>query len=1500
MSYTKLPFHPLVIKWFRESVGEPTDIQVQAWPKISNNENVFISAPTGSGKTLAAFLWAINQLITRKWDTGYTSVLYVSPLKALNNDIKRNLLQPLEELGRLFTNEKMELPAIRVMTRSGDTSQAERRRMIRKPPEILITTPESLNLILSSKGGRVVLNHIKTVILDEIHSVAGNKRGVHLMTAVDRLVRLCGEFQRISLSATIKPLNKVAEFVAGCRIIGDAHNPVYVPRKTAIVESGGKKDYKIKVLFPEKVVQRGEMEPVWDFITGECKKNIHNNTSTLIFTNSRRLCEKITHLINQGSNLPSAYAHHGSLSREIRAEVERKLKTGDLKAIVATSSLELGIDIGDLDEVILIQSPLSVSSTIQRVGRAGHQVGRPSRWMLFPTHPQDFINAAVLTRAVTDQDIEETKIVMCPLDVLSQVIISMTGVETWNIDELFSCIRASYSYRELTRVQFDLVMNMLAGRYNDSRIRELNPRISIDRIDNTVAARKGALLSLYMSGGTIPDRGYFRLRHQETGAVIGELDEEYVWESNPGQLMTFGAQNWRIQRITHNDVFVTPAASRLMDAPFWRGEELNRDYHFSCKKSLFLEMVNKRLNNDDDLCAYLQKNHFMDDTSSRQLIDFLTDQRNHTGEDLPHRHHILLEVVNTGPGGVPGSQLVIHTLWGGRLNRPFAMALEAAWREKHDECPEIFSGNDLIVIQMPGDIQPDEILSLVKSGSVDDLLRKRLEQSGFFSARFRECAGRALLVTREKINQRMPLWMTRLRSAKLLEAVMKYEDFPILLEAWRTCLKDEFDLENLKLALDELESGVIKHSVVYTERPSPFASSVSWNQINQYMYQSDQPASAESSVNRNLIQEMVFSFESRPAIPANIVEYFEKKRQRLSPGYSPQEPREILDWVKERILIPLNEWDKLAEALSRDAGFSSGDITDQTGEKLVFIHLPGAAMSSVSSLEMAPVLFKAFGNRGDKMKIKLLSGGESITEAVTGQNPQPDRTDEEIMSNLVCEWMSFYGPVSMESIVSVFGIERDCLLSVLEGLIESREIISGPLIEDSNDGYYCDSKNYEILLRLRRAGAMPKFETLETEYLSVFLAHYHGFIKQSDSVEDLFSSIEQLLCMPLPADMWESDILPARFKQYRCSWLDTILREGDLRWLGFEGQRIAFCFESESDLIMNGSSFKGSLNEKGTEQNLSDDIAGLFPAAKGKYDFMSLMELSGLGSGELSERLWSAVWKGRVTNDQFSALRKGIENKFKVVYPVIKGVSARRADRGRVSRTGFSRWKGSLPYNGNWFMLSETEQDSDLIDREELKKERVRLLLDRYGILFRELLQKELKAFGWNELFRSMRLMELSGELLAGYFFRGVSGPQFVSPQAFSLLKTLNKEEKTVYWINATDPVSMCGIRTGSDKVILPRRLPGNHLVYRGKDLVLVSERNGRSLTISVQPDDPDMQEYFCSLRHLLTREFQPFKHITIESINGINGASSQYVNALKVSFDVLLDHRNVTLYNKK
>ena len=1493
-------FHPLVARWFRERLGSPTDVQRKSWPRIAAGEHLLITAPTGSGKTLTAFLWALDRLVSGEWQAGSARVLYVSPLKALNNDIRRNLLRPLCELRETFAAAAAPFPEIRVQTRSGDTPQPERRAMLRRPPEILITTPESLNLLLSSRGGIGLLGNVATVILDEVHSVVGNKRGVHAITAVERLVPLCGEFQRIALSATVRPLQTVAGFVGGLRadVEGEEGEPRLRPRPVGIVQSADAKQYDIRVRFPRTAAdeQGADAESVWPPLVEELSRIIAGNQSTLLFTNNRRLCEKLTLLVNDGGERPLAYAHHGSLSREIRETVERKLKDGELRAIVATASLELGIDIGALDEVVLVQSPHSIASGIQRIGRAGHDVGEVSRGTLYPTYSSDFIESAVMAAGVLSQDIEEVRPVDAPLDVLAQVVVSMVALEPRDLDEVYEVVRSSYPYRDLGRRQFDLVVDMLAGRYAHTRIRELQPKLSVDRLDNTAAARRGAVQDLYFSGGTIPDRGYFHLRVEESNARIGELDEEFVWECSEGQTFTMGSQSWSIRRITHNDVFVTPSPPKAGDLPFWKADGGGRDFHFSERIGQFLEIADRSLD-DPGFPHRLQRDHAMDETAAKQLLELLRRQKRETGCSLPHRRHVVVEYAGAAPLGHEGNQVVLHTFWGERVNRPFALALDAAWEERFGQRLEIYPANDCIAMMLPHEVEAEELLSLVPPARLDDHLRRRLESSGYFGARFRECCGRALLLSRKRMNQRLPLWLTRLRSQKLLDAVRRFDDFPVLIEAWRSCLQDEFDMPALHQLLTELESGGISWSAAHTGQPSSFARAISWRQVDNYMYRGDEPAATEPSRLRgDLLREVVFSADLRPAVPAAVVRGFVEKRQRLAPGYAPRSARELVDWVVERLLIPQAEWEELLAAIDRDrgidpdAGEAAADLVAAAGDRLVRVAAGGAVL--VAAREQLPWLARAWSRLpGSGSGVEVLADASSavVPQEAGGADGDGDAQGDGGLTGLIGRWLQFYGPLSPSEIERMLGIEPALLRQVLDDLVDSEAAVGGLLIAGAGTETWCDAENLEILLRLARADAVPAFRPLPLSRLPLFLAAWQGLTDAEADAEALPRRLEQLLCYEAAAAAWEGEFLPARLPGYSTSWIDACMQESSLRWVGRGSERVALCFDADLDLLQ-GPAGPGAGEE--SETAAAEAVAGLFPDPAGRYDFATLQRLTGISASDLAERLWSGAWGGRVTNDSFSALRKGIETRFEV--PEVRAAAGRRPGAG--GRGAFSRWKGSLPFAGNWHLLPEAEPAADPLEAEERCKERVRLLLDRYGLLFRELLQRESAPFRWSALFRSLRLMELSGEILSGCFFEGIPGPQFISNRAFRRLQR-DLPEKEVFWINATDPASPCGLPLEELRVSpLPRRVAGTHLVYHGPDLVVVSARRGRALTFRVDADSPDLPRYFGFLHHLLTAPFRSSRRVVVETIDGSPASRSPYLDALRTGFEVLPDYNEVVI----
>jgi ATP-dependent helicase Lhr and Lhr-like helicase len=793
-----------------------------------------------------------------------------------------------------------------VQTRSGDTPQAERRRILRQPPEILITTPESLNLLLSTTSGRDILGDLDTVILDEIHSIAGSKRGTHLITAIERLTRYSGEFQRIAISATVRPLETIAAFVGGFSMRPDGSCR---PRPVQIVNAALDKRCELRIQLPERIP---EDKSRWPSIVCELRSVIQAHQSTLLFTNSRRLCERLTRMLNDE---PLAFSHHGSLSRELRHAVEAQLKAGELPAIVSTSSLELGIDIGALDLVVLIQSPPSVASAVQRLGRSGHSVHAVTKGLLLPTHGRDFLDAAVLARAVGSHDIEPISPPRAPLDILAQVIISMCLSAEWRTDALYAELRKSWTYHTLSRQQFDLVIDMLAGKYDRIRLRELRPRLSIDRETGSIRTRKGASQALFSSGGTILDRGYYQLRDHASGAQLGELDEEFVWEQKPGVTFVMGTRAWHIERITDKDVFVTPGDASRSDASFWRAEAPNRDFHLAAQNGDFLEQAESRL--DDDSFTRELRSH-MDAESAEELLGFLRKQRRFTSRPLPHRQHLLIEACEGARSG-DQTQVVLHTNWGARVNRPFALAISAAWEARHGVRLGTWADNHIVVALMPQDADIASILPAITPTRLESLLRSQLEQAAFFSGRFREAAGRALLLTRPGFGQRLPLWLNRLRAKKLLESVMPLSDFPILLEAWRECLQDEFDLPSLRMLLDEIADGEIAISRCTTHAPSPFTDL--FGQINTFMYHDDTPSpNGGSRLRGDLIREVALSEHLRPEIEEAQIVDLEARLQRLAPGYAPTSSEDLLDWVHERLIIPEDEWAARAKACERDSG----------------------------------------------------------------------------------------------------------------------------------------------------------------------------------------------------------------------------------------------------------------------------------------------------------------------------------------------------------------------------------------------------------------------------------------------------------------------------------------------------------------------------------------------------------------------------------------------------
>jgi len=1427
-------FEPRLQQWFKAAFDGPTDIQRLAWPVIAAGEHVLVTAPTGSGKTLTAFLWALNQYAAGRWQTGATRVLYISPLKALNNDIQRNLLTPLAGLRELGA-----LQNLRVQTRSGDTPQSERQRMLRRPPEILITTPESLMLLLTSSRGRHALSQVATVITDEVHALVDNRRGTLLFTALERLAAIAGDFQRIALSATVRPLEDVAAHVAG-------READSTPRPMRVLDAGAGKDNSLHIRFPEAARDAAAAgTKIWEALAETFRGIIEANRATLFFVNSRRLAERLTYAINTGLAEPLAYAHHGSLAREIRLEVEERLKQGELKAIVATSSLEMGIDIGELDEVVLIQAPPAIAAALQRIGRAGHRVGESSRGTLFPTFAQDFVEAAALAAAVERRDIEPLTPLHNPLDVLCQIVVSMSASETWPVDELYALLRRSGPYHSLPRAQFDLVIEMLAGRYEGSRVRELKARLTYDRIRQTVQAKHSAVLALYNAGGVIPDRGYFQIRHADSGAVIGELDEEFVWEATTGQVFSLGTQNWQIHHITHNDVLVRPTDRASSAPPFWRAESRSRSFHYSRHIATFLETAEAAFTGGDHtaLQRELTGRRGFDAIAADELVGYLQRQRDATGTALPHAGHLLAEQVLSAPGGYRSSDglahLVLHTFWGGRVNRPWALALGAALRQAGIEA-DVHADDNALAIQCREPLQAERILALVTEANLAGLLRQSLEGSGLFGARFREAAGRSLLLSRQRFNARLPLWLSRLQAKKLLSAVRSFSDFPVLLETWRSCLNDEFDLDALKACLAALEDGEIAVSTCTTQSPSPFAANLTFDLISPHMYATDRPEHPEASaLSDDLIAGAVYNAELRPRISAEAVAEFEAKRQRTAPGYAPETADDWADWVKERILLPANE---------APAELDHGDV--------VAVHKAGRRWLTHRELLHG---LDASG---------VLDGADWTADAVPVADP---RSAEQF----ALEFLSFYGPLTAADIHALLPVVPHAVLE------QDETLVRGPLLENDDSTRYCDPDNFAALLRLQRARRRPRLEPRPALDLPACIAAWQGFAAEpavdrrpnDPPSAALETCLEPLRGLDAPAALWLDDLPAARLPGYQPAQLDQAVSELGMHWMGSGKGRIRLGFPEDLALLGDGDA----------SADTARSISTLFADPEARYGFLQLAERQNAPLTEFNEHWWNAVWAGRVAADSLAPLRQGVQRDFRLGSDALPARSRSRAGRPRLPR--YARSGYADPWAGTWYLRPVQDAAGDRLDELEDAKERARLLLDRYGLVCREIANREGSMLRWAALFRALRIMELGGEVTAGYFFHGLSGPQFAPPAMLTVLQS-ERPRPGVFWCNALDPVSPCGL--GLDWPELPQRRIGNYLAFSDGALALVAENLGKRLTFYLPPDHPDCARAAALLGFLLARQ----RRLVIDSVNGERVPDSDYRPVLETVGRLVSDHR--------
>ncbi|ULQ59831.1 DEAD/DEAH box helicase [Brucepastera parasyntrophica] len=1549
--------HPLVRTWFSETYGNPTEVQAQAWPLIAENRHVLALAPTGSGKTLAAFLVALSRFADGTYKPGVLSVLYISPLKALNEDIRRNLLEPLESLSGRFQEEGVFFPDIRVDTRSGDTTQTERRRFLSKPPGILALTPESLAILLLNPKSRTILSHLQYVVLDEIHSVLGTKRGSFLACQLARLSLVSGEFQRVALSATVNPPEAAARFAGGLKPSGSGNQGSYEPRNVCIVAppSGKRIDFIIeypsgtlpgpansteiqkeydsasyhthktgnsytspggrpdqentdteessghnKAKYDEPSYYTHDIENIYtndkdgyddssyhehkdagehvqsgqqSDAAGERKEKngkkvktvnvrygaryialidiiagrIQKNRTTLVFTDARRRAERIAFLLNERFGETVAFAHHGSLSKEVRRAVEIRLAEGRLPCVVATGSLELGIDIGSVDEVILAGSPNSSSVALQRIGRSGHGVGKTSYGRLVPFHGNDLLTGVALAGAIRDREIEKTAVIENPLDILAQIILALCTEAPRNADELYNLLRGFLPFENLGRPAYDRVVQMLAGRYSSSRLRDLKPRLYIDAKTGLLTASDGVLLSLYSSGGVIANRGSYSLR-LPNGTKIGELDEEFVWERRTGDSFSFGTHSWRIVAIGSEAVEVVSLERPADFVPFWRAEAVYRS-------PVLVERMLKIL--DSARNGIYSGEAFADSALTEDTLfslkRFLEAQKDIQNVPLSGRDSLAIEIIEDALNKGDMISVVLHTFRGGAVNYPLSMALAGQLEESLNLRVETIPDDNAILVILPRlqEISAEQAVRNALQKIGDSNIRQkqfyaRFESSGVFGAAFREAAERSMLLPKAGFGRRTPLWIMRQRAKRLFDAVSGYGDFPAIAEAWRSCLTDQFDMNGFNDFCSEIADGSVSVHFFNTREPSPFALDMVWKETNKLLYDTDdRPELRGSSLSDQVINDAIGNARLRPAIPASIVSDFTARLRRELPDWSPETVLELSEWVKERIAIPADEWKELLE--NTDPGLAEIWEADHSlSGNLVETTRKGSSIPSIIHIERA------------------------------------DIWQEEPLAFLD-EWLRYEGPVFISHIAQIFGVteaEAEDAASALEengDLVRNVQVSADSAKKTGEESFsagelVCDRENLELLLRLSRKRARPDIQPRPASLLPVYLALRQGILQHTDK------PWEKLSCVSAPARLWETDFFPARLPSYRPELLDAELHSGNLVWFGTGEVRAGFCSPEDLDLVL-------------PERPGGPDY---FADSSRPRDFWELKDDSGLDISGTTDEIWKEAWAGRLTADTWEPVRKGLVAGFAAdSHPETAGEAPYIPGKRRnVPRALRDRWKAGKPVEGKWFSLATDGLQAssfDPLDEEELERDRVRLLIRRWGILCRPFLEREEPALSWGKLIPVMRRLELSGELVAGRFFDGINSLQFAHPGIAEEL-TACDSEKRIFWINACDPANPAGMAEGLDEN-LPSRLAANRLCFRGPELAAVSTRNGKELRVFVSPEDIEIKEILSFLRVPRTRTVYPERKVLIETVNGEPAADNPYTRVLQgLGFEISRD----------
>ncbi len=1429
-------FTPATRTWFEASFSAPTQAQELGWPAIADGDHTLIHAPTGSGKTLAAFLWTLDRLLTEPIPEKLERcrVLYISPMKALAHDVDRNLRAPLAGIRHAAERLGGEpLPEIHTFLRTGDTPQEERRRMERNPPDILITTPESLYLMLTS-AVRSVLSTVRWVIVDEIHAVAATKRGTHLSLSLERLEEITDQPpQRIGLSATQRPLETIAEFLGG----GTVDDESWTPRPVTVIDVPHDRELDLEIVVPvEDMNEPGQPDPldpgstttrsIWPAMYPQLLDHIRSHNSTIVFANSRRLAERICAELNNLAGEELARAHHGSVAREKRLEIEEALKRGDLKAVVATSSLELGIDMGAVDLVLQIEAPTSVASGLQRVGRSGHQVGGVSRAKVFPKYRGDLLVAAVVADEMANRHVEQTRIPANPIDVLSQQLVAQVVSADMSADDLYVMTRRAAPFSGLSRQVFDETLDMLSGRYPSDLFAELRPRITWDRATGEITARPGSRQLAVTNPGTIPDRGLYRVTLPD-GSRVGELDEEMVYESREGDVFLLGSSAWRITQITHDKVEVVPAPGAPgAKMPFWHGDMAGRPLETGQAVGKF---IRETAAIEPDLAQEILRGRYkLDEFAARNLVSYLEEEREATGL-LPTDQTLVVERFRDEIGDW---RVVLLSPLGARIHAPWAMALRHRFRSRYGIDADVIWADAGIAFRFPDSDEPPEAADLILDPEeVEGLLIDHLSDTALFAARFREAAGRALLLPRRRPGERTPLWLQRRRSADLLGVAKQFGSFPILLEVYREILQDDFDLPALQQVLGEIRSRKIRVASIDTQSPSPFASSLLFSFVAAYLYEADAPLAERRAtaltLDRELLRELLGEGELRELIDPEVVAAVELELQHLTDSRRATSIDRVHD-------------------LLRDLGPLTTEDVEVRSEGLDVVHVLGALGEQ---RRVIPVVMS-----GDE-RWAAIEDAARLRDGL-GVQPPPGvphaflEPVDDPLGDVVGRYARTHGPFAADEAARALGLPTGVVETALARLQASGRVIEGAYRPAGEGREWIDDTVLRRLKRRSLAVLRSEIEPVEPEALARFELQWQGVsVDPPRGRNALADTIRRLTGVAIPASTLERDVLAARVADAG-SAIDNLFLAGDLVWIGVGGLgsrdgRVALYPRDALQTFWAGPDPDTEI--EGRAKEILEYLE-----SRGASFFRDLYE--GVGGGdpdETLESLWDLVWAGYVSNDTFEPVRAYI---------------SRRKSKGSGRPSVSSRFPAHAA--GRWSLTTA------LVDGTTADTERhaawAELLLDRHGVVTRPTVLAEKYPGGFSTLYPVLSRLEEIGRIRRGYFVEGLGGSQFALPGAVDRLRSESTAELVV--VAATDPANPYGSVIPWPEVedVRLARDAGAYVLLQGGKMIGYLDKGRRGLTLL-----DSSPEFLGMISRGLAEVAGRYRRLTLVTVNGEPASSS-------------------------